>query len=79
MHFIMLSAICFKLDQSKILSSGNGITNIKLAIVRLHSIENAILDIAVHTIKDVTLWLSCDFVQPMLFISCCWQESRGTL
>ena len=25
MHFIMLSAICFSLDQSKILSSGNGL------------------------------------------------------
>ena len=26
MHFKMLSAICFNLDQSKILSSGNGLT-----------------------------------------------------
>ena len=25
MHFIMLSALCFNLDQSKILSSGNGL------------------------------------------------------
>ena len=25
MHFKMLSAICFNLDQSKILSSGNGL------------------------------------------------------
>ena len=27
MHFKMLSAICFNLDQSKILSSGNGLIN----------------------------------------------------
>ena len=30
MHFKMSSAICFKLDQSKILSSGNGLTPIAL-------------------------------------------------
>ena len=27
-HFNMSSAICFNLDQSKILSSGNGLTNL---------------------------------------------------
>ena len=29
-HFKMLSAICFNLDQSKILSSGNGLINQEL-------------------------------------------------
>ena len=28
MHFEMSSAICFNLDQSKLLSSGNGLTNV---------------------------------------------------
>ena len=29
MHFKMLSAICFNLDQSKVLSSGNGLSKDK--------------------------------------------------
>ena len=33
MHFKMSSAICFSLDQSEILSSGNGLTlNFKVAL-----------------------------------------------
>ena len=31
MHFKMLSAICFNLDQSKILSSGNGLKKYNLS------------------------------------------------
>ena len=33
MHFKMSSAVCFNLDQSKILSSGSGLRWLKLRIV----------------------------------------------
>ena len=40
MHFKIASAICFKLDQSKILSSGNELTlpNVKLLCCQIQSI-----------------------------------------
>ena len=39
MHFKMLSAICFNLDQSKILSSVNGLTPSQMTNFRLCLIE----------------------------------------
>ena len=39
MHFKMLSAICFDLDQPKILSSGNGLTHYQTTNFRLFQLK----------------------------------------
>ena len=51
MHFKMSSAICFNLDQSKILSSGNGLRNAPSLV--LHSIENLSLIRYIHLIQPI--------------------------
>ena len=42
MHFKMSSAICFNLDQSKILPSGNGLNVAKMTILLFDRAENTV-------------------------------------
>ena len=56
MHFKMSSAICFNLDQSKILSSGNGFTD----VIIVTPISYRITDNYMHTVyrKSLILYMS---------------------
>ena len=42
MHFKMSSAICLNLDQSRILSSGNGLNVAQIMIYAFHRVENIV-------------------------------------
>ena len=52
----MSSAICFNLDQSKILSSGNGLTYVHLSKLRAFTVNNLIVNqmmkIVIHTVEN---------------------------
>ena len=53
MHFKMLSAICINFDQSKILSSGNGLTILKVMNTLLQLLAKTLLLARVSNRRDL--------------------------
>ena len=88
MHFKMSSAICFNLDQSKILSSGYGLFTIQqnsrldqiMSILRRQNRSNLIVEFCLERVKNIVgkrrkCWLPALSPFPTMFLKASFSRS----